>query len=126
MSNSLLKFSNVKRHSSGDKLYWSRAPEIGAPFRGKEVPALTEDEAEQFLIKVADAKVGFFRMTSRRGRRRFIEILDKIANGWYRLVYIKRFYKTNPAVHYIEWLEYYQQDGRQVKAITHNKEVEIA
>lgn len=123
MSKSLLKYCRQKKHPNGQMLLWNRADEYGAPFRGREVPSMTEAEAEDHLIKVADAKVAFFNVATKKGRQRFIRLMDRIVNGWFKMLFIQRFVKTNPVTHYVEWIEYYLQDGRLTKPAM--KELEI-
>lgn len=111
---SLSKFFN-RTQSRGQKLYWGRAQMDGAPFRGQAPPLLTEDEYEQRVVRVVDVQAEFFDISKKDQKRAYLDVLDGAANGWFRILYIKRFRKS-PSVHYVEWAEFYLEDGSQVRA----------
>lgn len=107
---SLVKFANRKTSTDGRPLHWSRADTDGAPFRGT-MPFMTEDEYEQKVVRVGDPKVAFFDMTDPDARKAYLDVVDGIVNKWYELVFIQRFLSMEPPLHYVEWIEYFYEDG---------------
>ena len=118
MSSGLLKFSNRITATNGDKLHWGRVDADGLPFRGPITPTYREDEWESRTVKVADARNGFFDVHDVVSNKQYLDVLECCANGWFQLVYLERFW-TDPngnrtSLHYVEWLEYYVEDGSRV------------
>lgn len=121
MATSLVKFMNQRDGNGRGNLHWYRSEQDGFPFRGDIVPTMTSDEFESRLAQVADARNGFFNVLDAEENKAYIEVLDKIANNWAQLLHIER--NVNAAelglaptdkprcVHYIEWVEYYMEDG---------------
>lgn len=117
MGSSLLRFSNRATDRSANNLHWGR---VGAgadpfPFRGQQVPNYTEDEFEQRVIRVADAKNGFFDVSDPTQNKQFLDVMECCFNQWFQLTYLERFWvdgKGNrTTLHYVEWVEYYLEDG---------------
>lgn len=113
---SLQKFFD-RRESNGKPLFWGRASSDGAPFRGAPPPLLTEDEFEQRVVRTADVRAAFFNVAIEDEKRAYLDVLDGVANGWFRLVYRKMFYRRKPPVHYVEWVEFYLEDGAPARAV---------
>lgn len=113
MTTSLVKFFDKTAAPDGKKLFWSRAPLDGVPFRGAHAPMFTEDEYETRVVRVADPKNDFFDVTVAAQNRAYLEVLDAVANGWFKLIYIERFWNQTTK-HYVEWVEYYMEDGTRV------------
>jgi len=108
MSDGLVKFRDVQK--TGDRsLYWSRASIDGAPLRARAAPTYTEQEFEEKVVRVKDFQFRKFRMRNREDRKAYREVMDRIANGWYQLVHIRRNWRKE--VFYVEWVEFYMEDG---------------
>ncbi len=107
---SLAKFSNRRSHG-GQQLHWNRADRDGAPFRGN-MPFLTEEEYDQRVVRVGDPKLAFFDMSKEDQVKAYLDVVDGIVNHWFELVFIQRFWKTDPPTHYVEWIEYFYEDGQ--------------
>ena len=110
MPSSLVKFSDRKDSGDGRKLYWGRADTDGLPFRGNHAPIMPDEEYEARVVRVADPKNGFFDVTDATQNKAFLDVLDGICNGWFKLIFIERFHKET-SKHYVEWVEYYLEDG---------------
>lgn len=109
MPSSLVKFAN--RRMGGDKkLFWNRADIDDAPFRGDAPPLMTQEEYDERVVRVKDAKNGFFDVSKPEDNAAYLQVIDAIANGWFQLIYIERF-RNQTTVHYVEWVEYYMEDG---------------
>jgi len=113
MPTSLVKFFNKCETESGKKLFWDRADIDGYPFRGPVPPMFTEEEYEQRVVRVADAKNGFFDVSDPEQNKKYLEIIDACCNGWFKCLYIERFWQ-NTTKHYIEWVEFYMEDGSRI------------
>lgn len=111
MPTSLLKYASRRNVGGGNKLHWDRADVDGLPFRGPAAPMLTESEYQEQTIRVADYKNGFFDVTDPAQNKKFLEVMECCANGWFYLYFIDRFWKESTK-HYVEWIEYYMEDGR--------------
>jgi hypothetical protein len=108
---SLHKFSS-RRPQNGhpQSLFWHRADVDGAPFRGLFPPMYTEEEYDERVVRVVDAKNGFFDVSDAEQNKKFLEVMDACYNGWFQCVFIQRFL-NNTMQHYVEWIEYYLEDG---------------
>jgi hypothetical protein len=112
MSSSLVKFMNRTVNGNGrGKVFWGRSEADGLPFRGPEAPMLTNEEYEDRLVRIHDPKNGIFDVTNEEENKRYLEIMDGLANGWYQLIYINRQFDEAKALVYVEWLESYMEDG---------------
>lgn len=83
---SFLKYQEIDTLSAGNgrgPLSFSRAHIDGMPFRGQPV-ALREEEFEEFTETVWDGKVKMFDMSNPEHQQEFQEVVDRIANNWYR------------------------------------------
>ncbi len=120
---SLQKFFG-RRESNGQQLYWNRAGLDGAPFRGAQPPLLTEDEYDQRVVRVVDVQAEFFDVRDAAQKKAYLEVLDGAANGWFRILYRKMFVKRQP-VHYVEWAEFYLEDGSPARAVPSNTGAEV-
>jgi hypothetical protein len=95
------------------RIHWGRADIDGLPFRGSITPNMTTEEFEARLTRVADAKVDVFDMADIEQRKRYTEILDKIANGWAQCIGRDRQFSEAKGTWLviIEWVEMYMEDG---------------
>jgi len=118
MPSSLIKFMNRHDGNGRGSLHWHRAEQDGYPFRGPVSPTMTEQEFEERLTKVADANVREFDLSDEEQTRVYIDVLDKIHNGWANCFYIERYRdKDDKRRVYVEWVEYYMEDGTRSPAI---------
>jgi len=120
---SLAKF--VDRTTTGNgrgSLFWGRAGVDGAPFRGVTPPTYTDDEFQEKVVKIADPKNGRFDTTDQDQNKKYMAVLDGIANGWFQLIFIERLYDSDKKMVYIEWVEYFMEDGART---THNPGLEV-
>jgi len=114
MSNSLIKFTNQKDGNGRGQLFWSRADVDGLPFRGATPPLLRSEEYEERVVRVADPKNATFYTGDTAQNAAYLKVMDGIANAWYQLVFVERWREDGDKHHhvYIEWLEYYLEDGK--------------
>lgn len=105
---SLLKFAGRRVDRNGQSLYWRRAAVDGAPFRGLMPPAMPEQEYEAKKVKVQDFQHKWFDIAVEAEAREYSEVMNGVANGWYRLVHVERFWQ-NTTRHYVEWTEVFTQ-----------------
>lgn len=119
MPNNLIKFINKTEGNGRGDLFWGRADIDGLPFRGKEAPLLRSEEFEERLVRVADPKNATFYTGDTAQNKKYLEILDGAANGWFHLAFIERWREDEDKNHYVyvEWLEYFLEDGQPTKAI---------
>lgn len=120
MSGSLVRFMNRTKDSGGQPLHWGRATLDGAPFRGPS-PMFTGEEFEDRVVKVADPHNGVFDITKPEENTAYLAVLDGAANGWFRILYIKRPGEYDPkdkAKAYVEWVEYFMEDGSRTPFMT--------
>ena len=120
---SLQKFFG-RQESNGQKLFWNRSGVDGAPFRGAQPPLLTEDEYEQRVVRVVDVHAEFFDVRVAAEKKAYLEVLEGSANGWFRVLYRKMFVGRKP-VHYVEWAEFYLEDGSPARALPGNPGAEV-
>lgn len=102
---SLSKYFGESSDANGAPLFWPGVDEY--PFRGSNVPPmLKKDEIEQIPL-VLDAKAEV--LTLPKDIKRYEEIIDRCANGWYSM----RFEKTNydaekrEYIVFLSWVEVY-------------------
>lgn len=113
---SLVKYARqaepVKKGQQGT--FWGRLQQDGLPFRGTADPMLRSDEAEEYLVRVAEAKNSTFDLSDEEQNKRYLLVLDRAANGWFVITYIERWREEGTKHHtvYVEWLEYCMEDGR--------------
>jgi hypothetical protein len=111
-STSLLKFTN--RIGAGDKkLWWARAGVDGVPFRGSQPPIMLEEEYEARTVRIADARNAFFDVYDIKENKQYLDVIECALNGWFRIVHLERFWRGTTS-HYVEWIEYYMEDGTRV------------
>lgn len=112
MGSSLInKFAATKKVSAdGRKIFWNRADRDNLPFRGNYAPIMGEEEFEQRVVRVADTKNGYFDTKDEAQNQQYLLVWDGILNGWYKGLFIQRF-MDGTSVHYVEWTEYYLEDG---------------
>ena len=113
---SFIKQQNQREDNRG-KLFWNRAGEDGAPFRGPMAPLLKEEEFEQLAERVYDAKFGVFDTSDPEQRimgRTLYEVLDGAVCDLYKVLYRDHRWGQNAGgtpvmFQYIEWAEPYQE-----------------
>lgn len=117
---SVLKFQDQSQGHAGSKLYWHRAGIDGLPFRGNNPPLYTEEEFDARVVKVADSRNGTFDTTDPEQNKLYLKVLEGIANSWFQLIFIDRWRDegSNKQMVYIEWLEYFLEDGSPARAIS--------
>jgi hypothetical protein len=71
---------------------------------------MPEEEYAARVVRVADARNAFFDVTVEGENRQYLDVMECCFNGWFRLVFIDRFWKGTTK-HYVEWVEYYMEDG---------------
>lgn len=108
-ASSLVKFAN-KISSNGKKLWWNRADIDGLPFRGAFAPLMPEEEYQERVVRIADFRNGFFDVNKPEENKLYCEVMECCANGWFQLRH-QVFFWNNTTRHYIEWMEYYLEDG---------------
>jgi hypothetical protein len=110
---SLARFMNRTKDDGGQSLHWGRAALDGAPFRGP-APMLMGEEFEERVVRVADPHAEEFDTADPAQKKLYLNVLDGAANQWFQILYIKRpgeYDKNRPRVAYVEWLEYFMEDG---------------
>lgn len=116
MPSSLIKYTN-RTERNGQRLFWQRADVDGFPFRGPHAPFIPEEEYEHRVVRVVDFKNGFFDITKPEENQAYCDVMEGIANGWFQLRH-QTYFWNNSTSHYIEWLEYFMEDGSRVPALT--------
>ncbi len=119
MGSSLVKFASRIDGRGRGKLYWGRVEKDGLPFRGPIAPTFTEDEYEERIVRVADPQNGTFRTWVPEENKKYLDVLDMILNGWATCLFSERWRARvrhgkkviERHVVYIEWAEYYLEDG---------------
>ena len=122
---SLVKYMNQINGGSRGRLHWGRADLDGAPFRGNAPPIGPEEELESRLTRVHDARNRIFDTSDPKENADYMQVVDRIVNGWYQLVHRKHRhvlvkYKDKDGMKvvkmkvlvYVEWLEPYMEDGK--------------
>jgi len=118
MANSLVKFAARTEGNGRGKLYWGRADVDGLPFRGASPPFFTEAEFDSRVVRVADPQNGTFRTWIKEENKAYLDVLDKILNNWAQLLFVERWRSKKRGQHvvYIEWAEYFLEDGQPAQA----------
>jgi hypothetical protein len=118
MPNNLIKFVNKTEGNGRGNIFWGRADIDGLPFRGNEAPLLRDEEFEDRLVRVADPKNATFYTGDKEQNKKYLETMDGVANGWFHLVFVERWREDKDKHHhvYMEWLEYFLEDGQPTKA----------
>lgn len=125
---SMLKFANRTDGGGGRRLYWGRAVQDGAPYRGQAPPQLTQEEFEEKTVRIFDAKNGTFNTGNKEENAEYLSVLDLIANRMAGQVYIRR-WRPKDAKHmvvYIEWVEYYLEDGTPTQGVIGHGQPQVA
>lgn len=137
MANSLVKFVNQQKHG-GQSIHWGRHDLDGAPFRGDAPPMGTEEELDDRLVRVVDVKNRIFDLDVPAENAAYVEIIDKAANNWFTIIakemfkipVIRTMSRVDPESKttvvdkfrdikikvYLEWAEYYMQDGQPMQS----------
>ena len=117
MGSSLVKFAN-RTVRNGQRLWWHRADIDGLPFRGADVPIMPEEEFQSRVVKLSDFRNGFFDIADPEQNKQYCDVMECIANGWFQLRH-QVFFWQNTTKHYVEWLEYYMEDGSRTPFAPH-------
>jgi hypothetical protein len=80
---SLLKYLNEKPEGGGE-LSYGRSRDDNMPFRGPRA-LLREEEYDELTEVVNDGHVDVFDLSDPEQHKKINEIIDRVANGWYRL-----------------------------------------
>lgn len=127
----LLKFID-QRTADGKPLYWGRADVDGAPYRGELLPPMPESELEERMIRVAQPRNRLFDLADPEDNAAYLAVLDRVANQWASCLYTRHYHlkyrrkvkdaggeRLEPDVRikvYVEWVEFFMQDGRPMRA----------
>jgi len=116
-SSSLVKFIGQKDGNGRGNLYWNRVGVDGLPFRGQSPPMLREEEFEDRVVRVADPKNGTFYTGDPQQNEAYMKVMDGITNGWYHMIFVERWRQADDINHYVylEWVEYFLEDGSKTK-----------
>lgn len=113
MGTPLVKFINRQDGGDGRRLYWGRADADGLPFRSRMAPpALRQDEYDAHVVRVADFRNAVFDIFDAEANKNYCNVWDGVVNGWFELKHIDRAFGGTPGNIYVEWVEYYLEDGR--------------
>lgn len=106
MPGSLSKYFSQSNDSFGNKLWWPGTLD-GYPFRSTAPPQPMKQEEFEKIPLVYDAKVAVLELP--RDNDKYVEILDKCANGWYQLRHERIDYDSTKDVYriFLQWLEIY-------------------
>ena len=86
---SFLKYHDdeaIRRGNGRGPLYFGRAREDGMPFRGAP-PLLREEEWDEYTQQTNDFGRGIYDWSDPKQATELDAIMDKVANGWYHLLY---------------------------------------
>ena len=116
---SLLKYHS--EHANNGSISFNRAHLDGVPWRGPSYP-LKEEEYYEYTNEVLDVDIGIFNIRDEAERLQMKTIMDKAANGWFRLIdYDKKWVEKDNGEQtilvYLAWAEPYRElDNRRVRA----------
>jgi len=119
MAGSIDDFFNNRSRHGGKKVFTNRIGDDGVPFRGFQPPNLREDEYDQRVVRVAEPRVEEFDMTQSKDKQRYLTVLKGAAEGYFRIIFLDRFHKGSTK-HYVEWIEFYNEDGQAAKMLPQN------
>jgi len=85
---SIFRYFERKENGKG-ALWWGRAEQDGAPFRGDVLPVLTEDEYDKYVKKGYDVQTIHVRSDQNEELRQLTEILTAAANDLYRVMHME-------------------------------------
>ena len=110
MADGLVKFMSQSSDNGNGRLFWGRAHVDGAPFRG-EPSILTEDEYEARKSKVGDPHNNTFDLNEPSENAAYLGVLNMIVNKWATLLHIERMITVEHKKVYIEWIQWFFEDG---------------
>jgi hypothetical protein len=108
---SLLNYANEKKDAQGNQLSWGRAGDDGVPFRGPPKMFKSDEEYENSVSRVCDFKARRFDTLVASEFQDYQEVMERVANKWYKLYYIRRLYGPKKNFNYLEWGEFFMQAG---------------
>jgi hypothetical protein len=110
---SLVKYYGQQQGNGRGNLHWGRADRDGLPFRGREIPHFKEEEAEEHLAIVGDAKAELFDVTQEgESRTRYLQVVDCIVNGWFVCLHREHNFHEGKMLVYLEWVERFMEDKK--------------
>ena len=102
--------------ATGQKLYWGRAAESMAPFRGAPPPLLKEHEYEDAVERTWDCKCAIFDMSQPDQLQNGVtyQTVDNVMATWWHVLkrshkWVKRKAGVYTMLVYIEWAEPYDE-----------------
>lgn len=117
---SLVKYIHEREQGpNSTPLFWGRSDVDQAPFRGSASPLLRSDEFENLSDRVYDVHVEIFALKDVEAKRRVSDIMERAANGWYKITHIERQFVPEDKnwVVYLEWAEPYMEQRRNSFAV---------
>ena len=110
-------FLKFHEHTDGNgrgTIHWNRAHLDGAPYRGKVIPLLKDEEFEELSERVWDTKSDMFDLADPDQRKQYHKVLDMIMAQWCQCLHRQHISgedeNGNPTMFvYIEWAEPYQE-----------------
>ena len=126
-NSSLVRHMNEKDGNGRGKLFWGRSGSDGAPFRGPAAPMLREEEYDERAVRVGDPHVRIFKISPDHPEdtAAYQDVLTKVVNGgWGQVIHVDRQYKEKDGywMIYMEWVQWYMEDGHPTAA--HQQQLE--
>ena len=112
------KFFGNRENADNQPLFWGRAAEDGMPFRGKQQLYASDDEYDDQVQTVSDFKFKLFDLKNPQEAAEYINVRDRITNGWYSELFIERIITDTTQKIFLEWVEYFKQDVRNPQQLT--------
>lgn len=109
-SSNLMRWSHRSKDDRGNRLHWERSADDGIPFRGRTLPLMPDAEYDARTYRVSEVHNAFFDTKIPAENQKFLEVLSSATDGWFQLLHLERFWRGSTC-HYIEWIEYYKEDG---------------
>jgi len=104
---SLLKYKKEQNGNGRGRLFWGRSDVDQLPIRGPAPLMLKEDEFLEYAERVFDARVAVFNIMDPGERAEYQAVIERIASGWYKGLYVERLFDDEKKLVYMEWLECY-------------------
>lgn len=116
---SLFKYFGEQDDEHRGLLYWEALPVVGLPLRNvPNAPLLNREELESSIEVSFDFRAREFDLFDKQQFDEFAKIMDKIVNGWYKLLHIHRATDQQTGrVRYIymEWVQRYAEASPSLK-----------
>lgn len=120
MQSSIVRaFSGCDKPKPGrrKKLFFGRAGEDGAPYRGTSPPIYTDEEYEARVSRVGEPHAETFDLSDPAQKDLYLNVLNGCVNGAFQCLFIKRYCsRKDPKRWYarIEWVEFFMEDSTPV------------